>query len=127
MIYISDFSKLYWGSHPGSLHSKNIVRTGNGYAVVFDSKVWGQGGIYLTLNNAHEVSDYELLEAIRVHNEARARWDKEPLDMSYYQQPNPQRMYVADISKIEKYSVERDENGLVIREGRVEISKQELL
>lgn len=126
-IYNSDFSKLYFGSHPDSLHCKNIVRTGVGYAVVFDSKEWGQGGLYLTLKNAHEVTAEELSEALKVHNEARARWDKEPLDIDYYQSPNPQRMYVADITKIERYGVERNEVGLVIKEGRIEISPQELI
>jgi hypothetical protein len=126
-IYNLEFTKMYWGSHPNSLHSKNIVRTGEGYAVAYDSKEWGQGGLYLTLKNDHEVTDAELPEALKVHNETRARWGKGPLNIEYYQESDGQRMYVADIAKIEIYSVVRDKNNHVVEETRKEISAEELL
>jgi hypothetical protein len=126
-IYNSDYSKMYWGSHPNSLHSKNIERTGQGYAVVYDSKVTGQGGLYLILKNAHEVTKVELPEALKVHNDTRKRWGKDPLALEYYKQPNPQRMYVADITKIETYAFIQDAEGLVVEETRVETTAEDLL
>lgn len=126
-IHNSDLSKLYWGSHPDSLHSQNIIRTGEGYATVFDSKVWGQGGVYLTIKNAHQVSAEELPEALEVHNQTRKRWGKEPLKIEYYKEPNPQRMFVGDISKIEKYVFIRDKEGLVVEETRIQIKPEDLL
>ncbi len=127
LIYNEDLTQLYWGSHPSSLHSKNIHRTGQGYVVVFDSKVWGQGGLYLTIKNAHMVTEDELPEALRVHNNARKRWGKDPLETSYYQEPNPQKMYVGDIDKIEVYNVVRDKDGLVCEETRKQIGPKDLL
>jgi Pyridoxamine 5'-phosphate oxidase len=126
-IYNDDLSKLYWGSHPDSLHSKNIQRTASGFALVFDSREWRQGGLYLKLKNAHVVPENELPEALRIHNEARARWGNEPLELSYYQQEDGQCMYVAEIAKIEGYGSERDADGKIIREGRIEISAEELM
>lgn len=127
IIFNDDLSKLYWGSHSESLHSKNIQRTGKVFAVVFDSNQWGQGGLYLTISNAREVSSEELPEALRIHNEARARWGSNPLEIGYYQTDNGQRMYVGEITKIEKYGSERDTEGKMIKEGRIEISEEELL
>jgi len=125
-IYNKDVSKIYWGSHPNSLHSRNIEREKTAYVVVFDSKEWGQGGLYLSLGGAHRVGAEELPEALNVHNEARKRWGKGPLKIEYYQSPNGQHMYVADVTKIESYRVIRDSNGHVIEETRNEISASEL-
>ena len=126
-IYNANFSKMYWGSHPNSLHSRNITRTSEGYAVVYDSKEYGQGGLYLTLKNAHKVTKEELPEAVKVHNDTRTRWGKDPLGMKYYQEPDGLRMYVADITIIEKYGMVRDTEGRVSEETRIEISPEELI
>lgn len=126
-IYNDDFSKMYWGSHPESLHTKNIERTGQGHVVVYESEAYGAGGLYIYLENAHEVSKKELHEALNVHNKARARWGKDHLPIEYYQKLNGQRMYVADMTKIEAYKVDKDDQGHITKEGRIEISAQELL
>ncbi|MFT4532205.1 MAG: hypothetical protein ACI9T8_000216 [Candidatus Saccharimonadales bacterium] len=125
-IYNDDFTKIYWGSHPNSQHSRNIERTRLAYIVVFDSKVWGQGGLYITLKNAHCVSDDDLSETLRVHNDTRKRWGKQPLEISYYQQDEGQRMYSADISKIESYEVTRNDEGRVVEEIRKPIEAKDL-
>lgn len=126
-IFSEDLSKIYWGSHPDSLHSKNIERTHEGFLVIFDSITPGLGGLYLTLKNAHCVTGLELPEALSVHNAKREQQGKEPLDISYYQAPSVQKMWVADVTKIEIYGAARDSEGHIYKEGRLEISTQELL
>lgn len=73
LIYNDDLSRLYIGSHSDSLHSKNILRTGKAFVVLFDSFVKGQGGVYITAINGRECQGDELTEALRVHNAVRAR------------------------------------------------------
>jgi hypothetical protein len=72
LIYNEDLTKLYIGSYSESLHVKNMLRTGRVLAVIYDSFVKGQGGIYITGVNARECEGDELVEALRVHN-TRAR------------------------------------------------------
>jgi len=128
LIYNEDLTKLYVGSYSDSLHSKNLVRTGRAFAVLFDSFTKGQGGVYITGVNAHECEGDELIEALRVHNMVRAKQGSEPLDVSYYQAAKPsQRMYSIDIAKIEHYSVVRRDDGLVVSEARVPVEAKELL
>lgn len=128
LIYNEDLTKLYVGSYSDSLHCKNLVCTGNAFAVLFDSFTKGQGGVYITGVKAHECEGDELVEALRVHNTFRAKHGSQPIDISYHKQAKPsQRMYSIDIAKIEIYSVIRDSNGLVISEARVETDTKALL
>ncbi|HEU5187360.1 MAG TPA: pyridoxamine 5'-phosphate oxidase family protein [Candidatus Saccharimonadales bacterium] len=128
LIHNEDLTKLYVGSYTESVHSKNFVRTGRAFAVLFDSFTKGQGGVYITGNNAHECEGDELVEALRVHNTFRAKHGSQPIDISYYQQVKPsQRMYSIDIAKIEVYSVIRDGDGLVVSEARVPVEAKVLL
>lgn len=122
LIYNEDLTKLYIGSHSDSLHVKNMLRTGRAFAVIFDSFVKGQGGVYITGVNAHECEGDELIEALRVHNLVCARQGSQPIDISYYQNSKPaQRMYSVDITKIEIYSNNRGADGLIISEARVPV------
>jgi hypothetical protein len=125
-IYNDDFTKIYWGSHPESLHSINAERTKRAFVVVFNSKVLDKGGLYIRLHNAASVSDVDLPEAMRIHNNARIRWDKQPLDIEYYQKEGGQSMYCAEIETIEAYSAVRGTDGLISRETRKLITPKDL-
>jgi hypothetical protein len=128
LIYSEDLSKLYVGSYSASQHSKNLVRTGQAFAVLFDSFTKGQGGVYITGQNAHECEGEELVEALRVHNAIRVRQGSQPIDIKFYRRPKPsQRMYSIDVAKVEIYSVIRGEEGLIVREARVEVDPQILV
>lgn len=128
LIYNEDLTKLYIGSHTESLHCKNLVRTGKAFVVVYDSFTKGQGGIYITGENAHKCESDELVEALRVHNATRARYGSKPIDISFYQTAEPfQRMYSIDIAKIEIYSAIRGEDGIITSEARVEVDAKDLL
>ena len=96
--------------------------------VLFDSFTKGQGGVYITGKKAHECSDDELTEALRVHNMVRTRYDSNPIEGSFYQNQKPaQRMYSIDVAKIEIYTVFRDENGQIAHETRSEVAANVLL
>ena len=124
-IYNDDLTKLYIGTYSESLHTQNIVRTGNAFVVLFDSFVKGQGGVYITGIDGHECEGDELIEALRVHNNVRTREGSEAIDISYYQAPKPsQRMYSIDIAKIEVYSAKKDQDGLMISEARVPVDRK---
>jgi hypothetical protein len=73
LIYNENLAQLYIGSYSDSVHSKNLVRTGKTFAVIYDSFVKGQGGVYIEGVNARECIGDELIEALRVHNMVRAR------------------------------------------------------
>lgn len=121
-IYNEDLTKLYIGTYSEALHTKNLVRTGKAFVVIYDSFVKGQGGIYITGVNAHECEGEELVEALRVHNHVRTKEGGAPIDISYYQAAKPsQRMYSIDIAKIEVYSVMRDKDGLIASEARIKV------
>jgi hypothetical protein len=128
LIYNEDLTKLYIGSHSESVHTKNLLRTGRTFAVLYDSFTKGQGGVYITGVNAHECQGDELVEALRVHNAVRVRQGNKPIDLSYYQIEGPsQRMYSIDVAKIEIYSVLRGADGLISSEARVEVAASTLL
>jgi hypothetical protein len=128
LMYNENLSKLYVGSYSESQHCKNLIQTGKAFVVLYDSITKGQGGIYITGSNAHECTDDELIEALRVHNTFRVKHGDQPIDISYYLAAKPsQRMYSIDITKIETYSVVYGDDGLIIREARVKVNAETLL
>ena len=62
----NDLKQFYFVSRAESLHSENFVRTGNAFAVIYDSNEFN-GGIYLSLDNGRELQGQELLEAHEVY------------------------------------------------------------
>lgn len=125
-LYEPDLSKIYWGSHPDSLHTLNVERTGNVFVALYDSKSPKQGGLYLKGENAHELSGEELEQALKVHNSFRNKEGKPDLPISYYQDKSPQRMYGTDITKSWILMSENNKDGLRIKDYRKEINPSEL-
>jgi len=128
MFYIPSerFDKLYMGTHPESLHAKNMVRTGQAFAVIFGRTPHGSTGVYFKIENFHEVSEAELPEALAAHNAARALLGKDALPLEYYQSPNPQRMYVGDIVEISTNDAERGSDGRLAKDVRFVIPASDL-
>ena len=125
LMHNDELTRFYWSSHPDSQHSKNVARTGQAFVVIFDSTGAG-GGLYVRLQNAHATEGEELVAALAVHNQMRARGGKDPLDISYYK-TSPQKMYMADVIKLWVNVSERDAHGQIIQERRHEISQADLL
>jgi hypothetical protein len=119
-----DLTKLYWGSHPSSLHSQNVLRTGQIFVVLYDAME--RGGLYIRADDAHIAEGDELVEALHIHNERRVRNGKSPLLIDYYQ-TGEQRMWVATTRQFWTTMVERDAAGHVIRDSRIEIQREDLI
>jgi hypothetical protein len=120
-----DLQHLYWGSHPNSLHSQNIARTGQIFVVLYDAQE--RGGLYMQADDAHTTEGDELTQALQAHNDRRVAEGKDPLTADYFQAPNPQRMYIATVRRLWTVMSDRDENGLIIQDKRVEITCDQLL
>jgi hypothetical protein len=120
-----DLKYLYWGSHPNSQHSRNVVRTGQIFVVLYDAME--RGGLYIQADNAHVTEGDELQRSLQAHNVRRAAEDKPPLPLSYYTSASPQRMYMATTRMFWTVNSERDASGLTIRDYRIEIPRESLL
>lgn len=121
-----EFKYIYWGSHPESVHSKNIERTEQVYITLFD-RVEYNGGLYMKAENAHELSGEELESALETHNNLRISEGKTPLELSYYTGDKPQRMWGAEITRLWIYGTERDEDGHILKDIRHEIKAEDLI
>jgi hypothetical protein len=116
---------VYWGSHPESQHSQNILRTGQLFIAVYDAKE--RGGLYIRAERGQIVEGKEFASALLVHNASLAREGKRPIEASYYQGDNPQRMWSADITGLWINAAERDEQGKLIKDYRIPVSPADLL
>jgi len=124
-IHDNKLDDIYWCSHPASLHSKNVVRTGQVFVVVYEGNTGG--GLYIEADGAHELEGVELEEGLTTHNRLRNKEGRDALNIEYYSGDNPQRMYSAQpIHFYVNYS-ERDQSGKLIKDVRHEISKLDLL
>lgn len=119
--------KIFMGTHPQSLHARNITRSGEAFGVIFGRVPDGGRGIYLKINNFREVSDDELPNALHTHNNARSKIGKEPIQIEYYKKTSPQRMYVGDIVEISVNDAVRDDQGRLIQDVRKLIDASQLL
>lgn len=115
---------LYWGSHPDSQHSKNVARTGQIFVVLYDAME--RGGLFIRADEAHATEGEELEKVLTEHNRRRAKDDKDPIPLSYYQS-GPQRMYMATTRQFWVNASRRDEAGNLIRDNRYEISRDNLV
>lgn len=120
-----DLQYLYWGSHPDSLHSQNVARTGQIFVILYDAQE--RGGLYIQADDAHIAEGDELTQALKAHNDRRTAEGKDPLPIEYYQGENPQRMYIATVRKLWTVVPEHDPNSLLIRDVRFEITRDQLL
>lgn len=126
LILDDKLEHIYFGSHPESIHTQNVLRTGQMFIVIYDLNQIG--GLYMKAENGHELKDKELEEGLTAHNTTRARDGKPPLGREYYEGNNPQRMYGADLVTFWINAEERGgpENHIV-REYRHEIRRGDLI
>lgn len=115
---------LYWGSHPQSMHSQNVLRTGQIFVVLYDAME--RGGLFIRADDAHIAEGDELVQALHYHNERRVRRGKDPLLLDYYE-TGEQRMWVATARQFWTNGTERDGHDHIIRDVRFEITREQLL
>ena len=112
----------YWSSHPDSLHSRNITRTGQAFLAIFDGRE-GHGGLFIE-------ADASVLEDVR-HGLEVLRPIKEAIygtigGPETYLSPGPQRIYQAKPRRFWVNVSNRDQQGVIIRDERYEISLKDL-
>ncbi len=124
-LYDPKLEYIYWGSHPEAMHSKNIARTGQIFAVLYDRNE--RGGVYMRCDDAHELAGKELEDALKIHNGFRVKEGSKPLELSYYTGNSPQRMYASKITNLWVNHAEKNADGLLIKDGRMEITAEDIL
>jgi hypothetical protein len=124
LMFSADLKYFYWGSHPESMHSQNVTRTGQAFVVIYEAQ--GHGGLFVRLQNAHAAKGGELKEALAAHNKHRGKAGNEPLPLQYYLD-GPQKMYKADTAQFWVSSASHDAKGLIIRDIRYEVGRKDLL
>ena len=124
-LHDDQLQHIYWGSHPASTHSQNILRTGQLFVVLYDALE--RGGLYLRCSGGHILEGKELVVALAIHNRVRASRGQDQLPLEYYQGKAPQRMWGAHIEQLWVNGTSRDQNGHVIQDIRSAITAADLL
>jgi hypothetical protein len=124
-IFASDLSRVYWGSHPNSVHSRNINRTGQLFIVLFEADQ--RGGLYIKASDGHVTEGDELRTALSTHNRVRGAAGEAAIALNYYQGDSPQRMWSATPTNFWINDSTKDSDGRIIEDIRVEIRPEELL
>lgn len=118
----NDHVQMFWSSHPDTLHSQNIARTGQAYIVVFDSLDKG-GGLYINAQ-VSKVADKDLPAALRDYNRARLRHLREEVPLEAVQ--GEQRLYCATPVQLWVNMAQRNDAGQIIKDNRYRITLQDL-
>jgi len=116
---------VYWCSHPDSMHSRNVLRTGQLFVVLYVAVE--RGGLFMQCDGGHILEGPELDEALAVHNGLRKERGQDQLPRSYYVGDSPQRMWSASVTRLWVNGTLRGDDGLIIRDVRTEISTADLL
>jgi Pyridoxamine 5'-phosphate oxidase len=116
--------QFVWSSHPESLHSKNIMRTGRAFIVVFDSVDKG-GGLYIDVD-AQEVAPQRLPVALAVFNARLKDLGREAVGADVLANSG-QCLYQATPRKLWINMAERDQHGHIIKDQRYEIFAADII
>ena len=73
---------IYWGSNLEALHSQNILRTGQIFAVLFDRIEYG--GVYMKCEEGHVLEGKELEVGLEIINSSRIKEGQEKINRDYY-------------------------------------------
>lgn len=125
LMYEENLKYIFWGSHPDSQHSKNILRTGQAFFSIFNSQNGGTG-LYIQISDGKIVEGDDLVEALKIHNRFRQLMGKNAIDMAYYQGESPQKMWRGKVEKIWINAYQRGENGKLVKDYKIEIPLEEV-
>ncbi len=123
--YDKKLEQIYWDSNVETLHSQNILRTGQILAVLFDRIE--HGGVYIKCEGGHILDGKELETGLEIVNASRVEEGKEKINLDYYSPESVQKMWSATITTLWIHMPVRDENGFILRDERVEIEKKDLV
>ena len=124
-FYDKKLEYIYWGSNTEALHSQNILRTGQLFGVLFDRMEFG--GVFIKCEGGHILEGKELEVGLEITNSSRAQEQKEKITLDYYGAGSVQKLWSAKITNLWINMPVRDENGLILRDERVELERNILL
>ena len=124
-LYDEKLENIYWGSNAEALHSQNILRTGQIFAVLFDRIEFG--GVYIKCEGGHILDGKELGVGLEITNSSRAKEGQQKVTLDYYSAGSVQKMWSAKITNLWINMPVRDENGFILRDERVELERNILL
>jgi hypothetical protein len=124
-LYDEKLEHIYWGSNAEALHSQNILRTGQIFAVLFDRIEFG--GVYIQCEGGHILEGKELEVGLEIVNSFRAKAGEQKIASDYYSAGSVQKLWSAKITHIWINLPVRDENGFILKDERVEIEKKNLI
>ncbi len=120
-----EFGRLYFVSRDDSLHSVNLLRSGQGFAVIYNSNSF-EGGIYIHLENARRAEGAEKERAFEVYDRACRHWEVDVLPNDYHTKEGGYNLYICDIQKLEAYSSKENSDGKLESESRKQITLKDL-
>ena len=123
--YDEKLENIYWGSNIEALHSQNILRTGQVFAVLFDRIEYG--GVYIKCEGGHILDGKELEVGLEIANSSRAKEGEAKINLEYYTGGSVQLLWSAKITNLWINMPVRDENGYILRDERVELERSTLL
>ena len=124
-LYDEKLENIYWDSNIETLHSQNILRTGQIFAVLFDRIE--VGGVYIKCESGHILDGLELEVGLEITNSSRVKEGKEKVTLDYYSAGSAQKMWSAKITNLWINMPVRDENGYILRDERLELERNILL
>jgi hypothetical protein len=124
-LYDEKLEHIYWDSNIEALHSQNILRTGQIFAVLFDRLE--NGGVFMKCEDGHILDGRELEVGLEITNASRIKEGKEKINLDYYSEGSVQKMWSAKITNLWINMPVRDENGFILRDERVELDRNVLL
>jgi hypothetical protein len=124
-FYDDKLENIYWGSNTEALHSQNILRTGQIFAVLFDRIEFG--GVYIKCEGGHILEGKELDVGLEITNSYRVKEGQQKITLDYYSAGSVQKMWSAKITNLWINMPVRDGNGLILRDERVELERNILL
>jgi hypothetical protein len=120
---IDDTLRIFWASHPASIHSQNIDRRKRAYIVLFDSFNKG-AGLYIDATT-QKVPPEMFDEGLKIFNDMRAKRGRDIVAKDKFSDAI-QALYYAEPIKLWVNAVERNQEGNVIRDYRFEVSPKDL-
>ncbi len=108
-----------------ALHSQNILRTGQIFAVLFDRIEYG--GVYIRCESGHVLEGRELEVGLGIVNSSRAKEGQQKITLDYYSPGSVQKLWSAKITNLWINMTVRDENGFILRDERFELERNNLL
>lgn len=123
--YDEKFENIYWGSNTEAAHSQNILRTGQIFAVLYDRIE--AGGVYIKCEGGHMLEGKELEAGLEIVNSFRTNAGEQTIALEYYSAGSVQKLWSAKITNLWINMPVRDENGLILRDVRVELERDTLL